>query len=86
MTENFVEKYMKDKENYDIEIRCMRIDESEDNEIRWPDNCQIEVNGESILKMESESSLKKRKDHSFVFSKEMEEKSFKLREKIEINI
>ena len=65
----------------------MKEGEKYKNEITWPDSCKILVNGEeamSILPLQNNSSLKKRRDKSFLFSKEMEEMSFK--DKINISI
>ena len=43
--EEYIEKYINDNETYDIEIRCIRLDGNHNNEITWPDFCQISVNG-----------------------------------------
>jgi hypothetical protein len=64
------ESKCRDKNNtkYEIELRCIRSGEHMKSlEITWPDECQIKINNEKIVDipaLQSNSSLKKRKDYS----------------------
>jgi hypothetical protein len=69
----------KDKQSkYEIEIRCIRSGEHMKNlEITWPDECQIKINNDRIVDipaLQSNSSLKKRKDYSVFITQNIYQK------------
>ena len=52
-------------------MRCLKVSSSENNEITWPDECIIKLNGERIIEipaLQMNSSLKKRKDYSIIIT------------------
>lgn len=57
---------------YEVEIRCVRAGECVRSlEVTWPDECQIKINGDKILDipaLQSNSSLKRRKDFSVIIT------------------
>ena len=74
------ESKCKDKSSkYEIEIRCIRAGEHTKNlEITWPDECQIKINNDKIVDipaLQSNSSLKKRKDYSVFLTPSIYSKS-----------
>ncbi len=55
----------------EIEMRCLKVSSGEVNEITWPDECIIKLNGERIIEipaLQINSSLKKRKDYSIIIT------------------
>lgn len=64
----FESKCKEKNSKYEIEIRCIRAGEHMKNlEITWPDECLIKINNDKIVDipaLQSNSSLKKRKDYS----------------------
>lgn len=52
-------------------MRCLKVCSTDNNEITWPDECIIKLNGERIIEipaLQANSSLKKRKDYSILIT------------------
>ena len=67
-----INNYIFDLKDYDIEIRCGKINGLEINECTWPDNAIIQINGIDIVEYKalvSKLSLKKRKDSTLLIGK-----------------
>jgi hypothetical protein len=92
------EAKFKDKlSKYEIEMRCIRSGEHMKNlEITWPDECQIKISNDKIIEipaLQSNSSLKKRKDYSLFITQNIYTRggyvngdSFTLLERIKISL